>query len=36
MKMLAPFGFYGSGNIGDEASLKGFAETVAVTLTGKL
>ena len=29
MNLLAPFGFYGWGNIGDEATLQGFARLVA-------
>ena len=29
VKLLAPFGFYGWGNIGDEATLQGFARLVA-------
>lgn len=29
MNLLAPWGFYGSGNIGDEATLQGFARLVA-------
>jgi polysaccharide pyruvyl transferase WcaK-like protein len=33
MRIVAPFGFYGCGNIGDEATLQGFARLIA--LTGK-
>ena len=29
MRLIAPFGFYGWGNIGDEATLQGFARLVA-------
>lgn len=29
MKLIAPFGFYGAGNIGDEATLQGFASLLA-------
>jgi polysaccharide pyruvyl transferase WcaK-like protein len=29
MRIVAPFGFYGSGNIGDEATLNGFARLLA-------
>jgi polysaccharide pyruvyl transferase WcaK-like protein len=29
VNLLAPWGFYGSGNIGDEATLQGFAQLVA-------
>lgn len=29
MRLIAPFGFYGAGNIGDEATLKGFARLLA-------
>jgi polysaccharide pyruvyl transferase WcaK-like protein len=29
MKVLAPFGFYGWGNIGDESTLQGFAQLIA-------
>src|SRR5580765_4625203 len=28
MQVLVPFGFYGSGNIGDDATLQGFARLV--------
>jgi polysaccharide pyruvyl transferase WcaK-like protein len=31
MRLLAPFGFYGWGNIGDEATLNGFARLLALT-----
>ncbi len=31
MRIVAPFGFYGWGNIGDEATLNGFARLLAVT-----
>ena len=31
MNLLAPFGFYGAGNIGDEATLQGFARMVALS-----
>ena len=29
MRLVAPFGFYGWGNIGDEATLQGFARLLA-------
>jgi polysaccharide pyruvyl transferase WcaK-like protein len=29
MRIVAPFGFYGSGNIGDESTLQGFAQLLA-------
>jgi polysaccharide pyruvyl transferase WcaK-like protein len=31
MRIVAPFGFYGWGNIGDEATLNGFARLLAIT-----
>lgn len=31
MNLVLPFGFYGAGNIGDEATLKGFARLLALT-----
>jgi polysaccharide pyruvyl transferase WcaK-like protein len=31
MRIVAPFGFYSAGNIGDEATLKGFARLMAVS-----
>jgi polysaccharide pyruvyl transferase WcaK-like protein len=31
MRIVAPFGFYGWGNIGDEATLNGFARLLALT-----
>ena len=31
MRIVAPFGFYGWGNIGDEATLNGFAQLLALT-----
>lgn len=34
MKILAPFGFYGAGNIGDEATLQGFARLVEMAGQG--
>lgn len=33
MRIVAPFGFYGSGNIGDEATLNGFAALLEKTCT---
>lgn len=33
MRIVAPFGFYGWGNIGDEATLNGFARLLAATGT---
>ena len=29
MNLVAPFGFYGAGNIGDEATLQGFARLLS-------
>ena len=29
MNLIAPFGFYGWGNIGDESTLQGFARLVS-------
>jgi polysaccharide pyruvyl transferase WcaK-like protein len=34
MKVYAPFGFYGAGNIGDEATLQGFARLVELAGQG--
>lgn len=33
MNLVVPFGFYGAGNIGDEATLKGFARLLALSDT---